>query len=147
MQKLTVVLSAVLILFLASCKKEGDPQPEPIPLTSTYFPPIGSSAWDTSTPSSLGWSEAELNNLYTYLQQKNTKAFIILKNGKIVAEKYFGTFTVDSNWYWASAGKTMTAFLTGIAQQEGLLNINNRSSQYLGNGWTALPLAKENLIT
>ena len=41
----------------------------------------------------------------------------------------------------------MTAFLTGIAQQEGLLNINHRTSQYLGAGWTSAPLAKENMIT
>ena len=41
----------------------------------------------------------------------------------------------------------MTATLVGIAQKEGLLNINNKSSQYLGTGWTSLPLAKENLIT
>ncbi|MBP9740718.1 MAG: serine hydrolase, partial [Chitinophagaceae bacterium] len=66
---------------------------------------------------------------------------------KIVLEKYFGTFTVDSNWYWASAGKTITGMLVGIAQQEGLLNINNKTSQYLGTGWTSLPIAKENLIT
>lgn len=71
----------------------------------------------------------------------------MLKDGKIVIEKYFGSFTVDSNWYWASAGKTMTALLVGIAQQEGLLNINNKTSQYLGNGWTSLPQAKEDLIT
>ncbi len=112
-----------------------------------YFPPTTSSSWERVTPVALGWNESELNNLYTYLQQKNTKAFIILKNGRIVAEKYFDSFTADSVWYWASAGKTMTAFLVGIAQKEGLLNINNRSSMYLGNNWTALPLAKENLIT
>lgn len=142
-----LLLSLFGVLFF-SCKKEttGTPDRGAIPDTP-YFPPIGSSAWETKTPASLNWNEGELNNLYTYLQQKNTKAFLILKNGRIVAEKYFGTFTVDSNWYWASAGKTMTAFLVGIAQQEGLLNINNRSSQYLGTGWTSAPLAKENLIT
>jgi CubicO group peptidase (beta-lactamase class C family) len=37
--------------------------------------------------------------------------------------------------------------MVGIAQKEGLLNINNRSSQYLGTGWTSLPLVKENMIT
>jgi CubicO group peptidase (beta-lactamase class C family) len=41
----------------------------------------------------------------------------------------------------------MTAMLVGIAQQEGLLNINTRSSQYLGRGWTSLPVLKEDLIT
>jgi CubicO group peptidase (beta-lactamase class C family) len=112
-----------------------------------YFPPINSTDWQTVSPSSLAWNETELNNLYPYLQQKNTKAFIILKNGKIVAEKYFGTFTADSLWYWASAGKTMTGLLVGIAQQEKLLNINEMSSKYLGIGWTSLPVEKENLIT
>jgi len=36
---------------------------------------------------------------------------------------------------------------TGIAQQEGLLNINAKVSDYLGNGWTSEPLDKEKLIT
>lgn len=112
-----------------------------------YFPPVGSSTWETTTAVSLGWNEGELTNLYALLQQKKTKGFLILKNGRIVAEKYFGTFTMDSLHYWASAGKTVTAFLVGIAQQEGKLNIGDRTSKYLGTGWTSAPAAKENLIT
>ncbi|MDB5155765.1 MAG: beta-lactamase family protein [Mucilaginibacter sp.] len=115
--------------------------------TALYFPPVSGSDWQTVTPASLGWDVTQLNNLYPYLQSKSTKAFIILKNGKIVTEKYFGTFTKDSLWYWASAGKTMTGLLVGIAQQEGLLNINDQTSKYLGAGWTSAPIAKENLIT
>lgn len=134
------------ILFISACKKDSSNNTNPIN-NSLYFPPLTGTSWETTTPSSLGWNETELNYLYPYLQLKNTKAFIILKNGKIVVEKYFGTFTADSNWYWASAGKTMTAMLVGIAQEDGLLNINNRTSQYLGTGWTSLPLLKENLIT
>jgi CubicO group peptidase (beta-lactamase class C family) len=140
-----------LLFFIASfvlnaCSKKDDSSSVNAN-TSIYFPPISGNTWETVSPASLNWNETELNNLNTYLQQKNTKAFIILKNGRIVAEKYFGTFTTDSLWYWASAGKTMTAMLVGIAQQEGYLNINNKTSQYLGTGWTSLPLAKENLIT
>src|SRR5665647_858064 len=148
------ILSVITILscvtLILSCKKSVESPSNPIPTTTTdtlYFPPVTGNAWQTTTPASLGWNETELNNLYTYLQSENTKAFIILKNGKIVVEKYFGTFTADSLWYWASAGKTVTALLTGIAQQEDLLNINNRTSQYLGTGWTSAPLDKENLIT
>ena len=55
--------------------------------------------------------------------------------------------TTSDPWYWASAGKTLTATVTGIAQQEGYLNINNKVSDYLGAGWTSAPIAKENLIT
>lgn len=146
MRKLSLI--ALFVFSLCACKKDTDPNPTPVPPpTSMYFPSNSSTTWETVTPASLNWNEGELNNLFTYLEQKNSKAFIILKNGRIVTEKYFGAFTADSIWYWASAGKTMTGFLTGIAQQEGFLNINNKTSQYLGVGWTSLPLAKENLIT
>jgi len=147
--KFLIFLLASMVF--AACQKDtsggGTINPPPPPAETMYFPPVGSSEWQTTTPVSLGWNETELNNLYTYLQSKNTKAFIILKNGKIVTERYFGSFTADSAWYWASAGKTLTAFLTGLAQEEGILNINNKTSQYLGTGWTSAPLAKENLIT
>ena len=136
------------LIMLSACSK-SDPVTPPVtpPPASLYFPPTTGTVWETTTPASLGWNETELNNLYVYLQQKNTKAFIILKNGRIVAEKYYGTFTADSLWYWASAGKTMTGMLVGIAQKEGLLNINDKTSKFLGNGWTSLPQAKEDLIT
>lgn len=120
---------------------------QPVNNDAIYFPSLTGTDWQTTTPALLNWNETELNDLYSYLETRNTKAFIILKNGKIVTEKYFKTFTKDSLWYWASAGKTMTAFLVGIAQQEGILNINNKSAQYLGTGWTSAPLVKENLIT
>lgn len=148
MKKL-LLLPILVATILVGCKKSSDPVPvpPPTPEPALYFPPVGSTSWETTSPATLGWTDAQLNDLYSYLQTKNTKAFIILKNGKIVVEKYFGTFTADSNWYWASAGKTVTAMLTGIAQQEGLLNINYKTSQYLGAGWTSLPAAKEDLIT
>ena len=62
-------------------------------------------------------------------------------------ENYFNGHSATDPWYWASAGKTLTATVTGIAEQEGFLNINNKVSDYLGTGWTSAPLAKENLIT
>jgi len=113
-----------------------------------YFPPISSTAtWETTDPATLEWCPERINNLYAFLEQENTKGFIILKDGKIVLEQYFGTFTNQSPWYWASAGKTITAFLVGKAQEENLLNINDRTSIYLGEGWTNCTLAQENNIT
>jgi CubicO group peptidase (beta-lactamase class C family) len=114
----------------------------------TYFPPIGSNVWDTTSAQSLGWcTEAPLDSLYSFLNYRNSKAFIVLKDGKIVLEKYFNNFGVDSNWYWASAGKTLIAYAIGIAQQENLLNINNKTSQYLGTGWSSCTPLQEDSIT
>jgi CubicO group peptidase (beta-lactamase class C family) len=112
-----------------------------------YFPPLISTAnWDTISPSSLGWCLNEIDTLYDYLQQQDTKGFIVLKDGKIVLEKYFGTFTKDSLWYWASAGKTITSFLVGKAQEENYLSITDTSSTYLGAGWTNCTTTQEDKI-
>jgi CubicO group peptidase (beta-lactamase class C family) len=113
-----------------------------------YFPPNDSSnTWETKTISSLGWNQSAVQPLLDYLELKHSKSFIILVNGRIVMENYFNGHSATTPWYWASAGKTLTATVTGIAQQEGILNINNKVSDYLGTGWTSAPLVKENLIT
>lgn len=112
-----------------------------------YFPPTAGNTWDTIPPSSLNWCPQKVDSLKNYLAAKNTKAFILLKDGKIVLEEYFGTFTKDSLWYWASAGKTLTAFTVGIAQQENYLNIQDTTSQYLGQGWTNCTTAEEEKIS
>lgn len=114
---------------------------------SLYFPPKTGTAWDTISPNRLGWCPARIDSLCNYLQTTNTDAFIILKDGKIVLEKYFGTFTQDSVHYWASAGKSLTSMMVGIAQQKGLVNINDSVSKYLGVGWTSEASQKEKLIT
>lgn len=145
----------VCCLFNFSCNDDNvTTEPEIEDEDETYFPPTTTSEWETTTPAQLGWDESKLNELYTFLENNNTRAFIILKNGKIVTENYWGNtivgtsaFNVNSQWYWASAGKTLTATLVGIAQQEGLLDINNKTSDYLGEGWTSISTEKENLIT
>jgi CubicO group peptidase (beta-lactamase class C family) len=113
-----------------------------------YFPPITSQTiWETKTIADLGWNQNAAQPLLDYLQTKNSKSFMILVNGRIVMEHYFNGHSATTNWYWASAGKTLTTTLSGIAEQEGVININNKVSDYLGTGWTSLPIEKENLIT
>jgi CubicO group peptidase (beta-lactamase class C family) len=114
---------------------------------SLYFPPVTGNAWDTISPQSLNWCQSKIDSLYVYLDTNNTKAFILLKDGKIVLEKYFGTHNESSVWYWASAGKTITAFMTGIAQQENFLSISDTTSHYLGQGWTSCTSQQEEKIT
>jgi CubicO group peptidase (beta-lactamase class C family) len=146
---MTRSLFLFLILIISGCTKPAETVTE----NGLYFPPIGSQMWETITPADMGWNSNSLSDLYTFLSQKNTRAFIILVNGKIVVEKYWGMeitgtgdFTSSSLWYWASAGKSLTSFLAGIAQQEGLIRIENKTSDYLGNNWTSMSSAKEDLI-
>ena len=134
-------------MFSFSCKKKTIETPvNPAP-TSYYYPPLTGDTWETVSLSSIGWDEAKLNEALDYAGTKNSYGIVILKKGRIVAERYWNGWTKDTKYYIASAGKSVTAFLAGIAQQDGIININNKSSQYLGAGWSSEPLAKENLIT
>jgi CubicO group peptidase (beta-lactamase class C family) len=130
-----------------NCSKDNAPMnPEPTPNT-IYFPPINSDTWETKSITELGWNQNELQPLLDYLSTKNSKSFMILYDGKIVVENYFNGHSATAPWYWASAGKTLTSTVSGIAQEEGLIDINNKVSDYLGTGWTSESLDKENLIT
>lgn len=112
-----------------------------------YFPPVtAGSQWDTLSAASLGWCPNRIDSLYQLLENNNSKAFILLKDGKIVLEKYFNGHTANLPWYWASAGKSLTAFLVGIAQRENLLSINDSTSKYLGQGWTSCTPVQERKI-
>lgn len=141
-----IILFGLCLLLLTACTKDANLPPDTQDETA-YFPPLSGTVWETTNPVSLGWDAPKLEETYQFLDQKKTKAFIILKNGRIVAEKYFGTFTADSNWYWASAGKTVTGLLVGIAQQEGLLRLDDPTQKYLGTGWTSLAPTAEAAIT
>lgn len=115
---------------------------------SIYFPPNGpNSAWETVDPASLGWCQPGVDSLYAFLDANHTKGFMVLKDGRIALEHYFGTFMQDSLWYWASAGKSLTAMVVGAAQEDGLLDINAPTSTYLGTGWTSGTPAQEAAIT
>ncbi len=111
-----------------------------------YFPP-NTGTWETMSPDSLGWCPEKIQTLYDFLDSTNSKAFMVLKDGKIVLEKYFDTFTADSLHVWNSAGKTLVGFMTGIAQQEGFLSISDTTSDYLGTAWTSLTPQQEEKIT
>jgi CubicO group peptidase (beta-lactamase class C family) len=139
------------LMLLFGCNNDKDPNPAP---ATSYFPPIGASTWERTEASSLGWNVEAINDLKTFLADNNTRAFLLLKDGKIVIEEYMGkqfdgatNFSINSNWYWASAGKTLTSALVGIAEGKGQLSLNDKTSKYLGSGWTSLNAAQEDKIT
>jgi CubicO group peptidase (beta-lactamase class C family) len=139
----------ILIGFLTfSCSSTNDEiSNENEPDLGLYFPQINSNEWETLTVTELGWNNSAVQPLIDFLGDSNTKAFIILKNGKIVIESYQNGHAQDVNWYWASAGKTLTAFTLGIVQSEGFLSLSDASRNYLGNGWSSLTIEQEEQIS
>jgi CubicO group peptidase (beta-lactamase class C family) len=128
----------VLLLFCLNCSIAG---------AQLYYPPTTGTTWATTDPATLGWCAEAITTLYSYLEHSNTKGFMVLKDGRIVLEKYFGTFGKDGLSTWNSAGKTLTSFAIGIAQEDGYLDIQDSTSEYLGPGWSSLGAEREARIT
>ena len=153
MTSIRVFALLIGLLLLNACSKDEPDLDSTNPPVELYFPPISGDSWDTTGPSSLSWNISAIDDLYNFLQNSNTRAFMILKDGKMVVEEYWGmniagteVFDKDTNWYWASAGKTITSTLVGIAQEEGLLSIEDATSDYLGTGWTTMTSGQETQI-
>ena len=66
---------------------------------SLYFPPLTGSTWASTTPASLGWCQTPLDSLLVFAGRKGSKSLLILKDGRMVVEQYYGTYTADSAWY------------------------------------------------
>ena len=141
-----IYLLPLFLVFFSSCS--SDSTSNPVVEEQMYFPPNdGSATWTTKSIADLGWNQSAVQPLLDYLNLKHSKSFIILVNGRIVMENYFNGHSATTPWYWASAGKTLTSTMTGIAQQDGFLSINDKVSDYIGTGWTSETLSQENLIT
>jgi CubicO group peptidase (beta-lactamase class C family) len=130
----SVLLSALILVLTHSIRAQ------------LYFPPTNTDTWEITPYENLNWCSDSVLALYDYLEDKNSKAFIVLQDGKIVLEKYFDNFGPDSFWYWASAGKSLRSVLVGIAQREGALSLSDKVSDHLDTGWTNCCLDKEQLI-
>ena len=137
----------ITMVFLFSCKKENTTVAPPPAAKEYYYPPLTGDTWETKTAASINWDETKLQEAFDYAATRSAFGMIVLHRGKIVKEQYWNGWSKDTKYYLASAGKSVVAFLAGVAQQEGIININHKTSQYLGTGWTSLTPAKESLIT
>ncbi len=65
--------------------------------------------------------EALSRTTLSYLQQYNSAAFLVAKNGKLLHETYFAPYTESSRTNSFSVAKTVTTMQLGLAVQQGLI--------------------------
>jgi CubicO group peptidase (beta-lactamase class C family) len=77
--------------------------------------------WRTSLPEQQGVNSAKLADLFERLEKENQfiDSLIIVKNGYIVAEKYYGIYSKDTMHEINSVTKSMMSAVTGAAIADG----------------------------
>ena len=131
---------------------------------SLYFPP-NTGEWEAIDPTEAGWDEAKLQKLINAVGKQKSSGLLILQNGKIIVEKHWP----DENYKMggirgvrmmlgktqdghsiediASAQKSISGIIVGMAQQQRLLSISDPVHKYLGKGWSRASPEKEAKIT
>ena len=128
---------------------------------SLYFPPADG-PWEEIEPGSAGWNAERLSAALDIAGERSSSGVIILHNGRVMAEQYWQLENPSRRYQnflqghdaqgrviedVASAQKSVVAVLTGMAQERGLVNVEDPVSKYLGKGWSQALLEKENAIT
>ena len=116
-------------------------------MSKLYFPPDDDEKWQRIEPKSIGWNKSKLDELFSYVSERNSHSALMLHKGKIIAEGAWRDHTISTPADMYSGQKSVVTLLLGIAQDKGLLNINDKVSDFLEEGWTNASKDYEKKIT
>jgi len=90
------------------------------PAVPPYWPTQG---WRTSTPAEQGMDAERLARMLNSVRRQNLDlhSLLVIRNGYLVSETYFGSNTPDTRREIYSVTKSFIATLVGIASDKGLI--------------------------
>ncbi len=106
---------------LATLASQPAPAGMPAVAVPDYWPTNG---WRTSTPDQQGMDARKLTQMLDDAKQQNLKldSLLVLRNGYIVSETYFGSYRQDTTHQLYSCTKSFISTLVGIARDKGYLD-------------------------
>jgi CubicO group peptidase (beta-lactamase class C family) len=115
----SLVTLASVILFLVAGVGCGPSAEE---LAAVDYAPLTSSDWEVSTPAAQGLDPMLVARLYHNAEGVETiRSLLVVKNGYLIAEKYFHGGSIDAKDRMQSATKSFTSALVGLAVEHGCL--------------------------
>ncbi len=116
--KKKIILLLILSLLLISCNNSTEPE-------------VSSYQWNFWLPSAAGLNESSINaGMNAALNTGFINGIVIVKNGKICAEKYFNGRSSSSYQTVRSVSKSFLSALIGIAVDKGMLNLDQKFVDY-----------------
>lgn len=140
-----------------------------------YFPPPGATAeWAHIDPVEAGFDRMKLENVLEFARQQRSSSLVMVYRGRVLAEGNWNPNELTTGRAAkgntkkvrgyddrmigrdvagraiedvASAQKSISSILCGIAQEKRLLDINDPVLKYLGPGWSKASPEQETAIT
>ncbi|MBI9047560.1 MAG: serine hydrolase [Anaerolineaceae bacterium] len=115
-------VSIVIILpMLIGCS------PSAAELATVNYAPLLGDDWEVSSPEEQGLDPELVAELYYNASELETLyGLLVVKNGYLIAEGYFNEGAVEQKAFMASATKSFTSALVGIALDQGCLSSVNQ---------------------
>lgn len=109
-------LTLVVMVFAAACG------PSAAELAQVTYAPAPVGDWEISTPEAEGLDPLRMAELYWHAEGVETLyALLVVKNGKLVGEKYFNGGSLDGTSNLQSATKSVLSALVGLAIHDGCM--------------------------
>jgi CubicO group peptidase (beta-lactamase class C family) len=115
---LTMTLAGVLLALCAAVHADD----------TQYWP--DASRWASISPAEAGMSGRHLDAALDYALGQNTKGALVLRHGRIVAERYAPDWTPDTPRALASATKSLVAIVAGMAVDEGRIRLDQSAADF-----------------
>ncbi len=96
------------------------------------------SAWTEVSAAAAGLDQAALDDMAAAAARAGSQCLVVTKDGELVGEWYWGGFGPSTEREVFSVTKSITSTLVGIAQDRGLLDIDDRASNYI-EAWQGTP--------
>jgi CubicO group peptidase (beta-lactamase class C family) len=130
----SIVLFGVLLL-ATSCSDGGTASLfDQTNIANKEYPGV---TWTKGDPVALGFDSAKLNQIAVQ-SSPETECLLVTRHGKVAGEWYFGGHKADQASVVMSVTQSFVGTLVGLAQDEGLLNINDKVSTYIPS-WKGTP--------
>jgi CubicO group peptidase (beta-lactamase class C family) len=132
------ILILLIVLFTLQCGKDLSPfggEPNVSALPNRLKPEWPSPDWKIVKPESVGVTSAKLKLVEEYAftrtgdetdrKGRRTDAVVILRNGKLIYEKYARNFTENKVHLTWSVTKSILQTMYGIAVKQGLIKLDD----------------------
>ncbi len=112
-----LIAAAALLPALASCGDTAPPQPDPLSEEA-----LAAISEDAGAPKDQ--LARQVDELFTMEGLGETRAVLVMQDGKIAAERYGEGYDADTRFVSWSMAKTVTAVLIGMLVADGLLSVD-----------------------
>ncbi|MEJ8813982.1 serine hydrolase [Variovorax ureilyticus] len=131
---LAAACATALASVLAACAAQGDGNSAAPPSAAASGLAQAVADFPSATPEALGVDSAQLVRMSEWIRKDklDVRSLLVVKDGKLVFERYSNGLTREHNYELYSVTKTITALTFGVLEGEGRIAVGDKAAAWIG---------------